>query len=290
MKQIFENTRLKRIILFLLISFLPIITGCMSIDIKQEIGSDSIATTQIIYEVQEQYIDSSLPQSQQITNQAQNICENVELTSLKDIEITSCEEISNFKYQLDVKSNLSEDFFESDSSIFSTTYTYDISYIFHLLDKLNSTELSFSREDLPTMSAFEANIDYEVFMTGGQIENYEVGKIQNPSTLHLNLSDLYTASETKVQFKKTNYISVVLLVLIVIIFITGLFYLSNKYNLVKYLKTIKNLKPISKQETSARDYILKFKHYHGKEEIFNELVKGGVGKDKAEEYLKKYFK
>lgn len=268
-------------------------SGCISLDINQEIKENGTSNIELIYDLsqieeqmksfQNDLNNSSISNSNNTEENEIDFCNDIREDNPENFNF-NCEEVEEniIKLTGDFDTN---SYFQKNESLFKTTYTFDAIFIFSILGQIGGEEGKITPESLSEMRILNPDLSYTIKMPG-EISKSEVGRISK-STVKLDLFELdKKESVLIIAEKKNNTIFIIgsILILLIIIVISYFIILNKRKKMPN-----ENLNNLSQEEIRCKDYIFQYKNSFSREAIKQVLLNENISESTVNEYLNKYY-
>ncbi len=277
---------MKKINLLIIILLSVFISGCISLDINQEIKKDGTSSIELVYDLSS--IIDSMAGSDFDDGFTFEIPEEddfcLEMIENNPSIISDCTSERLGVYKLYAEYDVSEHL-TIKNGLFSKEYIFDAISVFNFLELLEDDGETITQASLSEMRMLNPSLSYNIIMPA-EIVKADVGRVSG-SSVRINLFDLEREEQVLITAKEQNYLFVFILVgvFVLIVFFVIFFYIKNKSK----KSPVENVEGISQEEENSKKYILDYKNSYSKDSIKEALVSGGVSSSDADKYISKYY-
>ena len=278
-------------IIFLYITLILFLTGCISLDINQEIKEDGSSEVEIIYDF------SALEEQMGSLNEGFSSFDDGTQMNITNEEFLSCDDYTDVLSKTGFSCSIPEkgvlilngillipdQYFIVENTLFETKYEFDLISVFDLLEIISSEEdEQITQDSLGELMPLNPSFTYKIKMPAPIISS-EIGNV-NGDILRVDIFDLEDFDSAKVvSIKEKNTLYYILGIVSLFIVVIMLVFLKKK-------KENSNIKvTLSENEIKCRDYILMYKSQFSKESLSKALVESGVNVSEVDIYLNKYY-
>ncbi|MCX8190479.1 MAG: hypothetical protein N3F05_04630 [Candidatus Diapherotrites archaeon] len=216
--------KIKKAILVFSIIFLIVVSGCIKLNVNQQIRSDGTSRIEMVYDMSGLYemAKSQGGDTSEMDANMANMCKN--FNSDGKLKNAKCEVTSDYKVIA------SGEFVMAEHSVFSkafkvnhsipyTTYQFDAKAIFNGLPGSGSADTNFSEASLRQLKQSAGLMGivmtYNVEMPG-QITKAEVGEIKG-NIVSINIFDLVDREHAYIESQELNVFAIAIAIVVIVV-------------------------------------------------------------------------
>jgi len=284
---------INKIGIFFLFICMFVFSGCVNIEINQDIQEDGNSKVSIMYDFTSM-VDSmdsfgkNLNKNTTTNESEKSFCDDFP-EKMKKQNFT-CTEVEKYKYLFEGNWKVSDKNFKVERSLTETKYTYNPQDVFNMFDAISEegSNYNFDKEKLAGFKMMNIVFDYKVTLPEKPTST-TIGSIQD-NTVTIDMINLAETTNPQIIIIKKNYTPLYIgggILIIALILIISMIIGKKNKNIGNIPKPIEE--KLTKDEIRCKNYIIKYKNSYSKEAIKKALKATKTGDKKINDYINKYY-